>query len=266
MDSDPNNAEGNEGRGDNPETPGQASHQPNDGNRVPWQRAQEMANKAAANVRSELQAKIDKLESELKQRQADPPKRQYTRAELQKAVDEGTINEATRDQILFDQEREKLATELKQEVRSEFETERKSSGVRSQIQQYAAAIPSLMDETSDERQRVVQEFSNLVYQYGLDKDDLQTELLAIRNVFGPVESVQSKGERDLETHQETDTSGGGSEGKGNESGVPKGLSKREKAYYQSQIDKGRYKDWKEVGDELKFADNELRSRKAALHG
>ena len=247
-------------------SPGSASPSKQE-NSVPLERAEQMATRAAQNVRDEMTATMQHMQTKiegLESKAASPPQRDYTRQELQGHVDNGALTEEAMEGMLDEQRQRKAVATVTKEVRGELDKRDRDASVKAAIGQYTSHVDGLMTEGSEARNKVTSEFHSLVSELGMDKSDLKTELLALRNVFGPSAGLHNRGARLTETHEETggnEDIGGGSSN--NKDGSPKGMSDRERRHYQEQIDKGRYSDWAAVGKDLGFANEAVRRRHGA---
>ncbi len=100
-------------------------------------------------------------------------------------------------------------------------------------------------------------------------DATETELAALRAIYGPIEKIQkgrSRSERSVEPEEQSggggDTDDGSKKG-GSNYALVKTLSAREREHYDAQIKAKRYKDWSEVEAELKYASATVRRRMGA---
>ena len=139
--------------------------------------------------------------------------------------------------------------------------------VASEIDKYRDAIPAIMDSQSEQRQRVVREFARLTGELGYPKDDLRTELVALQSAFGPISEVaravntKDQGSRDVSSDEEP--SADDEKDSDPASTAPSSLSADEKRYYQDAINKGIYRSWGDVREELKFSNKRVRRRYGA---
>jgi hypothetical protein len=191
--------------------------------------------------------------------QVDEPKR-YTKAELNAAVEAKQITSEQSDEIWAKQIREDAKREAREEILSVTKAERQQERVETDLNEYKQLAPEIMEEGSEVRKRVQDEFNYLVSLgnpgAANDRRTLQTQLLAIRAALGPLDKLRTakSARRETETHEET---GGGGSGSGQRRGAPKTawdqLDKRQRDYYDGQISKGMYADRAAVEAELKFS-------------
>lgn len=171
----------------------------------------------------------------------------YTRKELDNLISDGRISEADAEAILEEQ----MASRVAARVETRKQTKDIAANANDEIRQYTDAMPKIKIAGSPERTRVTEEFNRLVEKLGMP-NDVRTEAIALRNVFGPPESLRKP--RRETPGQETDVGhGGGGEDETERAGtMPKGLTNDQRAYYRSAIDKGVYKDWDEVAKIEKY--------------
>ena len=218
---------------------------PVDGYRRMRQRAQ-AAEDENADLRvqvAELRGRLDGLSSAGATGKADEPKR-YTRAQLRAAVEEGKITEAEMDAVIERQMEEKITDKLSKQLNEDRKVEAASQAADVLMRRYKAAVPDLLDKSTDTFGKVKKEFQALLA-LGYDSNDLRTELLAVKAAIGDIDALEKKPkERDRETHQET----GGRDAEAPDvdrrtDGIPKGLSGAQRQHYQRLIDNGMYKGW-----------------------
>ncbi len=211
--------------------------------------------------RQQLELEVRELKGKMDaySKKADAPKA-YTREELNALVDDGKLDRARADQIMDAQLERNVKERVSADVVSAMQTQRRDERVQAELDRYLDVIPDVQTTGSEARQKVEQEFQYLV-SLG-DAPDKATELKALRSVFGPANKLQ-KSQPTRETHQET----GGSTPDGDTGGqhdddVPKGLTAAQRAYYKPLVERGMYKGWKAVTEELKHADQRLVKRYA----
>lgn len=190
----------------------------------------------------------------------EEPPREYTRAQLDKAVEENQITEAQRDDIIERQNAARVQRQIDQAVDSKVTGITREQQVEQQIGQYGEIEPNVVKEGSDERRRVKQQYDAYVAM-GLPKTKA-TELAALRTIFGEIDVFRAKKNRtqEYEHHEE---GGSGDPGEVTPKGTKLKLTKDERRYYESCIEKGIYKDWKEVEAEMKYANPQIRARHGA---
>lgn len=210
-------------------------------------------------LRQELEAK-----SKVVEKPADKT-RDVTRAELLVLVDEGKMTLAQADSIWEKKIIERASEGAKEAATREVTLRETKRRIDEDFRRYKESIPAAWREGTDERAQVAEEYRNLVA-FGMP-EALETELVALRSVFGPIEKFEkgkSKSRPQLDAEEQTGASdGGGGKGKGGNSTLIRSLSAREREHYDAQIKAKRYKDWAEVEAELKFANTETRRKNGA---
>lgn len=215
---------------------------------------------ALANQARQYESRIESVRAEFdafkagagskKDEERQQPKR-YTRTEFKAAVDAGQITQEQADdrwaQQVREEAREDAVAAATAAVRGGTQKER----VDSEISRYRQLKPEIMQRGSDTRNQVTDEYKALVDRGS--PENVATELAAIRAVLGPLDKLEKSAQ--ATRSQESDEQGGGdSRPKG---GTGKNLvdklDARAKKHYEKGIEQGRYKDWKEVESELKFA-------------
>jgi len=186
----------------------------------------------------------------------------FSDAELNMAVREGQMTETEASQIRENQRDTQISTQIAKSVTEAVSTQAAITEINSEIGRYKTAVPDIMDKVSESNQKLTKAFNDLV---ALGQPNSQsTELAAARQVFGSIDALESVGRvHDRETHQET---GGGmppASGGGSPDGKPEGMSADEDRHYSDAIQKGIYKGWAEVAEELKFANPNLRKKHGA---
>lgn len=233
---------------------------PTDGSWIPKVRHDEAVNAERGRV-SRLEAENAALRlAQQKQPEHEDSAKRYTKAELNAAVEAKTITADQAEEVWAKQIREDAKREAKAEVLGTVRAERQQERVETDLNEYKALAPEIMEDGSETRLRIHEEFQYLV---GLgdpgganDPRTLQTQLKAIRAVLGPVEKLRTakSARRETESHEET---GGGSSGGSRRRSEPKtawdALDKRQRDYYEAAISKGQYKDKAAVEAELKYS-------------
>lgn len=196
------------------------------------------------------------------QRQEEP---KFTRAQLKAQVDEGKISESEMDEILERQLKAEVLAEARKTVKDETATMTTAQKVKGQISRYMELEPDINVPGTAIQKRADAEFNALV-ELGDDPKSQTTTLKALRAVLGPVEDLEraksARGER--ETYEGGSGAGGDDSGGGsNKDGSPANLTPRERAFYTKQIDRGIYKDWDAVKEELKHSNPALRRKHGA---
>lgn len=177
-----------------------------------------------------LKAKVDEL--------SQKPAKEYSRAELQQAVDNGRMSQDEADRILEQQQQRKLDERVDRRVEEEASRRELQARLHSEIGKYTSVYPDILQEGSDNRARVAREFDRQVDVLGKPKN-LQTELDALAVIFGPPETLSKGQDKPRETYQGVGSDGGGEPKKDQGPKLPAHV----KDHYSKMIDKGMYKGW-----------------------
>jgi len=225
---------------------------PTDGSWVPRDRLN-----AETDKRKALEGNVEELRQEvagLKQ----PQVKVYSEQELQSYVDAGQITDAQMQKQLRQQDNATTRTSLKSEITAEIRAEAKDEKLSAQISAYTRKVPDLDVDGTEAASRVEKVYKFNTNECGMPKGR-GAMLAALRQVYGPAETLQLKGQPVVETYSETG-GGSGASPPPNSEGKPKGLSAREDAYYSSKVGTALYPTWKDVEKELSFANPNVRSR------
>lgn len=207
----------------------------------------------------QLREEKARLEGQLEATRTAPPvpepkvEPRLTWTQLEAGIAEGKITQAQaldyRDETL----RQDLKRDFDQQLREERTTRERSTTVSGELAQYKQAIPAILSVGTPERQKVEREFAYLV-SIGYDAKDLRTELIACRTALGDVRTIKEKQlastiPTDRGTMQDISANG---KPKTDAKDPLKAITAEQRKYYQHMIDRGQYKGWKEVREELEF--------------
>jgi len=174
-------------------------------------------------------------------RPADEPKKELTRADLKRAVADDKITEDEADALWEQQITRKAAKAGADAAKETMDSGTLQSRVSGEIARYKGVISDLDDKESAAYRKVAGEFKHLAG-LGYDRDDLRTEVAALRAAFGPIESLEStERPRAREGHQETGGRGGEADGGDGRDGYPRGFPDRMRAHYDKMIERGIYR-------------------------
>lgn len=187
------------------------------------------------------------------------PKR-YTLAQLKAAVDAGQITKEQADDTWATQVREEAIEVAERTANAAVAGTTQQQRITADLSAYKRLKPEIMEAGSEIRTKVAEEYQYLT-SIGQPKT-VETELAAIRAVLGPLDKLQkASSSRRVEDH---DQQGGGSSSSSGDKPTGKKLFDRlnaeNKAYYQSGIKSGRYKDLDDVEKELAYASPSVRRR------
>lgn len=188
------------------------------------------------------------------------PVKVWTRAELENQVALGQMTEEAASQVYEAQ----IQRRVDETVKSTVDVRSLVDRLDAELTEYETLRPDVLKAGSADRQRVAAEYQYLTRNGS--PETKATELAALRAVFGPIAKLKaaSAATSRRETHQEGGSGDGGADNADTrQDGSPKGLSARERQFYQRGIDDGRYADWKAVEAELAYANPDLRRKMGA---
>jgi hypothetical protein len=239
---------------------------PKDGSWIPTVRMQEAVGKErdratealsqAAELRAQLareqEARV-RLEEQVNKAPKESEKPTVTRAQLRKKVEEGTITQEQADEFMDAQMRESLKKDMKVQLEEHQQVTARSEMVRNEVEKYIQIDPELDTNGSDSKKQFNTRFNELVdLGYGATPE---TELLALREIYGPSNRLKEKTRDVRDTHGETHTPN--REGsKQSNSEVPKGITDKLRSHYEKCFEIGMYPGgWEnaDVKEELKYA-------------
>lgn len=194
-------------------------------------RAQDAENRAQQEYNARIEQATEKPEKK---------EDSYSRAELLQMVENEQMTQLQADKLW----QEQIEANVTGKILNAVNSRDNKKTVSQALNEYKTVKPELVRQGTEDREKVSEEYKYLIG-IGLP-DGIETELAAVRNVFGPVDKLKKK--LDLETHPET---GGGAPP--NENKVADKLNARQRDYYQKRIDMGIYKDWDDVKEELKYS-------------
>ena len=214
------------------------------------------AKAAAEAATAPLLAELNDLRSKIPAAPAAQAPKEYTRAEINAAVDRGEITAAEGEGV-WDRQQDARTQRLAREAAADvLKTTKLTATIEDRIGDYSELAPKAFQEGTAERQRVKKQFDYLI-SIGQPATK-STELAALSLALGDIDGLRAAARGSVKRETFEDVGGGDSGGTGEGStgdGPPKGmnLTARERSYYQQKIDRGIYKDWKAVADERKFA-------------
>ena len=231
---------------------------PSDGSWLPKVRVDEMVNTARGEAATQaaeaarLRAENETLKAAKAQAEAPKP---VSRAELKQLVEDGKITQDAADAHWEKQVLDAAEKRGREAARGEVEGQQRELTVNNQLAEFKTLVPAAWATGSKERAKAEKEFSAL-RAMGFP-DNKVTEVAALRAAFGDPEVIRASRSTGRNGPGETfDEVGGGDRGEsGGEQadGKPKGLDARQEAHYTKLIQRGVYKDWKAVAEELKPA-------------
>lgn len=185
---------------------------------------------------------------------------EYTPAQLEEFIVQGRITRADavahREEVLV----RKLSSKIKDDFTRETTSASRSQALSQGIAGYVEVAPAIMEVGSDERMRLDQEFDWLVNVSGNDASKLNDvqrktlQLTALRNVYGPLESLKKRSGSPRVDRTEGLPGGSPPRQSSNpDQALLDGLSRAQVTHYKKMMETGRYPGkWKDVVEELKF--------------
>jgi hypothetical protein len=169
--------------------------------------------------------------------------------QLEAGIAEGKITQAQ----ALEYRDETLRQEFTRKLHEERTTRDRHSTVSGELAQYKTLAPEILSGGTPERKRVEQEFTYLV-SLGYDAKDLRTELLACRTALGDITSLKAKQSASQIPAGRTTMQDMAANGKPKPDAKDplKAISGEQRQYYQRMIDRGHYKGWAQVREELTF--------------
>jgi hypothetical protein len=185
---------------------------------------------------------------------------EYTWEQLEGFIKEGRISladaNAHREQVLL----RSLKAQVKDEYQAEIKTNTRVQTLTSQLNEYVGAIPAILQEDSPERARLDAEFDWLVSVQDRNPSKMSEaerkalQLTALRNVYGPIDSV-AKQKTSLRTETQQERAGGSPPSRkvNPDQELLNKLTRPQIEHYEKMFRAGRYPGkWKDVVEELKF--------------
>jgi hypothetical protein len=214
--------------------------------------------KTAESEAQQLREEKARLEGQLEATRTAPPvpepkpEPRHSWTQLEAAIADGKITQAQAMEYREETIRAELEAKFDAKLQHDRTTRERGTSISDELAQYKQAAPEILTLGTPERKKVEREFNYLLGK-GFDKNDLRTELLACRAALGDVETVKeqraaSRIPNGRDTMQDIPANG---KPKPDPKDPLKDLSGVKKQHYQRMIDKGVYKGWAEVREELK---------------
>lgn len=182
---------------------------------------------------------------------AQPTFQFYSRDQLQRAVDEGRITANDMADQLALQQREQLRVDMLNTMQEQQRTQK----ITQDLSQYDALVPGWRQEGTEANRRAVPEYARLL-NMGFPNSDA-TRLLALEHTFGSIQRIQEARATRVRTNQERQTPpasgrrGGAPPSAQSQKDPLKLVSRGELNEYKQLINKGYYKNWNEVREEIR---------------
>ena len=225
------------------------------------------AQREAQELRERLLAAETKIELLSGSKKAEPAETEYSWPQLEEFIAQGKITrgeaEAHREEIIARRVANKVKGDYGQELRQTTRTEALSKN----INDYVAVVPAILQEDSADRQRLDEELDWLASVQGVDSSKISDserkalQLTALRNVYGPIDSLTKRtASPKRETQHELPGGTPPRRSTNKDQALLDGLTLPQVTHYKKMMNAGRYRGgWKDVVEELKF-DKSKRSR------
>ena len=230
-----------------------------------WARAKH-AEAERETLRNELQReREERIRFEERLRAKDEQKtsqQEYTWSQLEAAIEAGQVTRAWANEYREGIVAKKAREEAIREVESRQQINSRESSVMNEISRYKQLVPEVLQPGTPERQKIEREYAYMVNTLGF-KPGTATELAATRAALGDVETVERAAKAKQSTTREPfmETHSSTHKPQQKSSSLVDKLDSRQKAHYEKMISSGRYADWKEVEDELKWTPPKLGGRR-----
>lgn len=184
---------------------------------------------------------------------------EYSWAQLEEFIKQGRVTLAEAQEHREKVAERKIRAQLKAELATETKQQSRGAVLDSTVQAYIAAKPSILEEGSTDRQRLDEEFEFIASVQGVDTAKLSAvdrqalQLVALRNVYGPVDRLQKTEEPMRGTHEGLPGGTPPVRTPNPDQAILNKLTKGQVEHYQKMMRAGRYpKGWADVVEELKF--------------
>lgn len=127
---------------------------------------------------------------------AAPAEREYTAEEVQTAIDAGQFTVAQAAEYFAEVKAKRLQAQAVQVAAAAEPFKRAVT----EVNEYIAHLPWTKDQTSPEFKQVKAEYQSLVRDFGY-ADDIRTQLVAIKQVAGPLEKIKQRMQVATQTRQ-----------------------------------------------------------------
>jgi len=212
-------------------------------------------------LRIAAEAKLDVLTNKTVEKDEINADKEYSWAELEEFIKEGRITradaEAHREAVIT----KRVAKTVKGEFKQESTTAHHVQALTGSIQSYFEAVPAILVEGSEDRERIDEEFRFLASVQGVDPDKLDDktrkalQLTALRTVYGPIDNLTKRTLTTKQPDTQQERPGGVRPSlKANpDQALLDGLTKTQVIHYNKMMRAGRYPGgWKDVVAELKY--------------
>lgn len=206
-----------------------------------------------------LQGQVSTLQTSHQSAPAQEPK-EYTRTQLRSFVESGDVTQEQADDYWDAQvERKSDAkfAELKKEMSHQVVEGNTAQSLSSEVDKYMEHIPGVSEAGHEDREKLQIAYNRLAARLGMpekgSKRDLELQVLALEDAFGPVSKLGKRTRQNNERETMQETGGDSSKSSTPEKGILKDLSPEKKAYYESRVGPNKlYANWDAVKEELEY--------------
>lgn len=200
--------------------------------------ADQRASELERELSTEREARV-RLEERSNSRTPEPP-REHSRADLAQMVEDGQLTQAQADRIWEQQQENRIDRMVSDRVQAQITQHQTRAAVEAELGRYRQAMPQAWQNGTQERQKVAAAVHDMMAK-GAPNTTL-TDLLALRQVFGPIEALETNLETRRDPNRQGATpDGGGDEGGGGDDGrLPSWLTGPQRAHYENLLSMGMY--------------------------
>jgi len=217
--------------------------------------ASELQREREERIRLEERTKVQEETA----KKADP---EWSWDQLENAIAEGKITRAWANDYREKLVEERATKKAEQRLEAKLSTTSQQTTVQADVDRYKRAVPEVMQPGSPERVKVEREYAYLTQTLGYPATRA-TELAAMRSALGDPDMVEraalAKTSTTKEAYQETQSSSHKPTGATKD--PVKGLDDRTRKHYEKMIERGRYKGWDEVREELAWEKPSLTAKR-----
>lgn len=230
---------------------------PKDGSWLPRSRVKEMIASAVTKAKDEFSAQVAPLieAAKAKNEVKAAPVQQYTKAQLSEFVEAGRLTQEAADQVWENQIVERATRQAVESANNVVASRDQQRNIVQQMAEFKNLVPEAWEVGSSERERVEDAYAALK-SVGIKGTKDELELAALIAAFGdPAKIRKARGfgrSGPAESFEDAGSAGRRSRGEEAE-GPPRNITSEQRAHYERGIAAGRYKDWSDVKEELKFA-------------
>lgn len=225
-----------------------------------WARAKK-AEDETRHLREEMQREREeriRLEERIRAKEEQSQQKEMSWDELEKGIEEGRWSRSQAQEYKEKMTEQRLAKRLSQER----EKQGQDSRYLAELDQYKAIVPDVMTYGSENRQKYERELQYMVRSLGMP-DNYATQVAAARAAFGDVSTAKTRFEAEKkvikkEPFEETHMPPADRK---QSKDFASTLTPEQRKHYEKMLDKGMYKDWKEVEAEFNYVPKSINQRR-----